>query len=117
MEADLTSWMEALDSLFARVPGRFGRVEPRRQARAYLTGLLAPEERKNGWQLAGPAADAPPDRMKRLINPASRDQHTGRDALRSYVVQELGHPGGVRVVDETGFIKKGNRPAGVQRQY
>jgi hypothetical protein len=48
----LRSWLAGLDALFARVAGRFGRVEPRRQARLYLMGLLAPLERKNGWQLA-----------------------------------------------------------------
>jgi hypothetical protein len=64
---DLQEWVAGLDALFARVAGRFGRVEPRRQARAYLTGLLAPVERKNGWQLAEAAGDATPDRMQRLL--------------------------------------------------
>uniref|UniRef100_UPI003873A583 hypothetical protein n=1 Tax=Actinoallomurus rhizosphaericola TaxID=2952536 RepID=UPI003873A583 len=45
---DLQVRVSGLDALFARVAGRFGRVEPRRQARAYVTGLLAPVERKNG---------------------------------------------------------------------
>jgi len=39
--ADLDSWVVELDDLFARVAGRFGRVESCRQARAFLTGLLA----------------------------------------------------------------------------
>jgi SRSO17 transposase len=39
-----------------------------------------------------------------------------RDERRSYVVERLG-PGGVLIVDETGFIKKGTRSAGVDRQY
>lgn len=116
-EADLRSWVEGLDSLFARVAGRFGRVEPRRQARAYLTGLLAPVERKNGWQLAEAAGDSTPDRMQRLLNTACWDPDLVRDDLRSYVAEHLGHHDGVLVVDETGFVKKGNRSAGVQRQY
>jgi hypothetical protein len=33
------------------------------------------------------------------------------------VVEHLGDPGGVLVVDETGFVKKGTKSAGVQRQY
>jgi SRSO17 transposase len=32
-------------------------------------------------------------------------------------VERLGDPGGVLVVDETGFLKKGPKSAGVQRQY
>jgi SRSO17 transposase len=113
----LRSWLAGLDALFARVAGRFGRVEPRRQARLYLMGLLAPLERKNGWQLAEAAGDATPDRMQRLLNNARWDARQVRDDLRSYVVEHLGDPGGVLIVDETGFIKKGTRSAGVQRQY
>jgi SRSO17 transposase len=113
----LRSWIAGLDDLFARVAGRFGRVEPRRQARLYLMGLLAPVERKNGWQLAEAAGDGTPDRMQRLLNNARWDARGVRDDLRGYVVQHLGDPGGVLVVDETGFVKKGARSAGVQRQY
>jgi SRSO17 transposase len=113
----LRSWLSGLDDLFARVAGRFGRVEPRRQARLYLMGLLAPVERKNGWQLAEAAGDAAPDRMQRLLNNARWDVRGVRDDLRGYVAEHLGDPGGVLVVDETGFVKKGIRSAGVQRQY
>jgi SRSO17 transposase len=113
----LRSWLAGLDALFARVAGRFGRVEPRRQARLYLMGLLAPLERKNGWQLAEAAGDAAPDRMQRLLNNARWDARQARDDLRSYVAEHLGDPGGVLIVDETGFVKKGTKSAGVQRQY
>ena len=50
-------WARGLDELAARLAPRFGRVEPRRRALAYLRGLLAPVERKNGWQLAEAAGD------------------------------------------------------------
>ena len=115
--ADLDEWVSGLDALFARVAGRFGRVEPRRQARAYLTGLLAPVERKNGWQLAEAAGDTTPDRMQRLLNMARWDPDHVRDDLRAYVVEHLGHRDGVLIVDETGFVKKGEKTVGVQRQY
>ncbi|MCW2879090.1 MAG: transposase [Sphaerisporangium sp.] len=114
---DLQSWAAGLDGLFARVAGRFGRVEPRRQARAYLVGLLAPVERKNGWQLAEAAGDSQPHRMQRLLNNVRWDPRDVRVDLRDYVVEQLGDPGGVLIVDETGFVKKGTRSAGVQRQY
>jgi hypothetical protein len=38
-----------LDALVELIAGRFGRVEPRRRAGAYLRGLLAGLQRKNGW--------------------------------------------------------------------
>jgi SRSO17 transposase len=40
-----------------------------------------------------------------------------RDDVRGYVVEHLGDPGGVLIADDTGFLKKGTRSAGVQRQY
>ncbi|MBB6349899.1 SRSO17 transposase [Nonomuraea muscovyensis] len=79
--------MSGLDTLFGRVAGRFGRVEPRRQARAYVTGLLAPIERKNGWQLAEAAGDAAPDRMQRLLSNARWDPRLVRSDLRDYVAE------------------------------
>lgn len=109
--------MSGLDALFGRVAARFGRVEPRRQARAYVTGLLAPVERKNGWQLAEAAGDAAPDRMQRLLGSARWDARAVRADLRAYVVENLGYRDAVLIVDETGFIKKGSKSAGVQRQY
>uniref|UniRef100_UPI003F493C77 IS701 family transposase n=1 Tax=Nonomuraea sp. CA-252377 TaxID=3240003 RepID=UPI003F493C77 len=114
---DLQEWVSGLDVLFGRVAGRFGRVEPRRQARAYLLGLLAPIERKNGWQLAEAAGDVAPDRMQRLLNSARWDPREVRVDLRDYVMDHLGHRDGVLIVDETGFLKKGDKSAGVQRQY
>ena len=44
--------------------------------------------------------------------------HDGvRDDVRAYVVEHLGDPGAVLVVDETGDLKKGSQSVGVQRQY
>jgi SRSO17 transposase len=87
---DLQVWVAGLDALFARVAGRFGRVEPRRQARAYVTGLLAPVERKNGWQLAQAAGDLSPGRMQRLLTSAHWDARGVCDDLRAYVADNLG---------------------------
>lgn len=40
-----------------------------------------------------------------------------RNDLRAYVVEQLGDPQAVLVVDETGFLKKGTKSVGVHRQY
>jgi SRSO17 transposase len=55
--------------------------------------------------------------MQRLLTSARWDADGLRDEVRAYVVEHLGDPGGVLVVDETGFLKKGTKSAGVQRQY
>jgi hypothetical protein len=56
-----SAWSAEFAVLLERLGPRFGRVEPRRRAAAYLRGLLAPVERKNGWQLAEAAGDLTPD--------------------------------------------------------
>ena len=47
-QADVERWAQELEEVMGRIGARFGRVEPRRRALAYLRGLLAPVERKNG---------------------------------------------------------------------
>jgi SRSO17 transposase len=114
---DLAAWRAGFDDVFAAVAGRFAQACSRKRARAYLLGLLSRSERKNGWTIAELAGDATPDGMQRLLNFYSWSAGDVRDDLRSYIAAELGDPGGVLIADETGFIKKGIRSAGVQRQY
>src|SRR5689334_3522305 len=101
----------------SRIAGRFGRVEPRRAARDYVQGLLSNIERKNCWNLAEQAGHSGPQAMQRLLRTARWDAEAVRDEVRGYVAEHLGHPDGVLIVDETGFVKKGTGSAGVQRQY
>ena len=80
--------------------------------------MLAHLERKNGWTVAEHAGAVSPDGMQRLLRTADWDVEGVRDDLRGYVLSELGdQASGVFVVDETGFVKKGVRSAGVARQY
>jgi SRSO17 transposase len=118
--AELTAVREGaadLAALHARIAGRFRRSEPRRRVLAYLRGLLGAVDRKNGWQLAEQAGEATPDGMQHLLARADWDADAVRDDLRAYVVEHLGEPQAVLVVDETGFLKKGRKSVGVQRQY
>src|SRR5215217_7715527 len=114
---EVAAWGRGLSAVHARIAPRFGRAEPRRRALAYLRGLTSPVERKNGWQLAEQIGERTPDGVQRLLATARWDADAVRDDLRAYVVEYLGDPRGVLVVDETGFLKKGTRSAGVQRQY
>ena len=100
-----------------RIAGRFARVEPRRRARAFVLGLVSGLRRKNCWTIAEQAGDATPDGMQHLLAAARWDADAVRDDLRGYVIDYLGSPGAVLVVDETGDVKKGKASAGVQRQY
>ena len=110
-------WDQDLDMLYQRIAPRFRRAEPRRRARTYLQALLSPCERKNGWQLAELVGETTPDGVQRLLNAADWDADLVRDDLRAYVVEHLADPEAVLVIDETGFLKKGDKSVGVKRQY
>ena len=113
----LERWRAGFEDMFALVAGRFAQVESRRRAKMYVLGLLSGAERKNSWTIAEAAGDLTPDGMQRLLNFYSWDADAVRDDLRGYVLDQLGDPSGVMVADETGFLKKGTKSAGVQRQY
>jgi hypothetical protein len=115
--ADAARWAQGLDEVMERIGARFGRVEPRRRALTYLRGLLSPVERKNGWQLAEVAGDRTPDGVQDFLSRAHWEADRVRDDLRAYVVEHLGDEQAVLVLDETGFLKKGDKSCGVQRQY
>ena len=114
---DPARWPEIFDELMGRIAGRFGRVEPRRRARAFVLGLLSGLPRKNCWSIAEYAGDPTPGGMQHLLGRARWDADAVRDDLRDYLTERLGDPGAVLVVDETGDVKKGTATAGVQRQY
>jgi len=107
----------SLDDLHARIAPRFRRPEVSARVRRYLDGLLARIGRKNGWQLAEALGERTPDGVQRLLNAAHWDADGVRDDLGRYVVEHLGDPDAVLVIDETGFLKKGTKSAGVARQY
>jgi SRSO17 transposase len=115
--AEVEAWAAGLAELHARIAPRFARSEPRERVLAYVRGLLAPLQKKNSWTLAERAGEAIPDGMQRLLANADWDADAVRDDVRGYVVERLGDPAGVLVVDETGFLKKGTKSAGVARQY
>jgi SRSO17 transposase len=110
-------WADGLVELHERIGPRFGRIEPRRRALGYVQGLLGQVERKNSWWLAEQAGEPTPDGMQRLLHGSGWDADGVRDDLRAYVLEHLGDPAAVLVLDETGFVKKGTHSAGVARQY
>jgi len=111
------AWAVWLTEVERRIMPRFARREARRQAWAYLRGLLSPVERKNGWQVAEVNGAPTPYGVQHLLGRAKWDADEVRDDLRPYLVEHLGDPQAVLVVDETGFLKKGQHSAGVARQY
>jgi SRSO17 transposase len=114
---DPARWRELFDQVVGRVAGRFARVEPRRHAKAFVGGLLSDLPRKNCWTIAEHAGDTSPDGMQHLLARAVWDEDGVRDDVRALLVEHLGDPAAVLVVDETGDLKKGSHTVGVARQY
>ena len=110
-------WTSLFDSLCERIGPCFARSETRDRVKAYLRGLLSPIERKNGWQLAEEAGLPTPYAMQYLLNRAVWESDEVRDQLQAYVREMPADAEGMLIIDETGFLKKGKKSVGVQRQY
>jgi len=112
-------WEAHFERLLDEIGVCFKRCDLRRRVSSYVRGLLSPVQRKNGWQLAEHVGHATPHGIQRLLDRASWDANEVRDVLmrygRAHLLTEGDH--GVLIVDETGFLKKGDKSVGVQRQY
>ena len=96
---DPAHWWDGFGELLDRISGRFRRYEPRRNAAALILGLLTELDRKNCWTIAEQRGHVSPDRLQHLLSRAVwNEAGVGRD-LRSYVVDHLGDPAGILVVD------------------
>lgn len=113
----LLAWERELAGFKAGLSAAFKRAELRQSASAFIDGALSGIARKTGWQLAEQAGLARPYRMQSLLGRSTWQADTLRDLVREEVLGTLGDGGGVLVVDETGFLKKGTHSVGVARQY
>ncbi len=111
------AWEEELTGLKARLAPVFRRSDVAASAGAFIDGLLSGISRKTGWQMAEQAGLSRPYRMQSLLGRSSWDAEALRDRVRREAVASLGDPSAVLVVDETGFLKKGEHSVGVARQY
>ncbi len=101
--------------LVGRLRARFGRKDLRRRARGLPPRPDGPRQaeellaaRRGRRRRHAPRAPAAP-------GPRPLGRRRRRDDLRTYVAEQLGEPDGVLIVDETGFLKKGTKSAGVAR--
>ena len=100
-----------------RVGAVLGRKALRQSLSDFIDGLLSDAERKTGWLLAEHAGLTRPYRMQSLLGRSRWDADPMLAEVRAYVIEALGHPDGVLVVDEMGFVKKGMHSVGVGRRY
>ncbi len=112
------TWKEALSAFMAQFADCYRRAESRESSSLYVRGLLADKvERKNSWQLAEAVGLQRPKPLQRLLNESDWQADEVCQRLRTLIKQRLGFAPGVGVIDESGFVKKGEESAGVARQY
>jgi SRSO17 transposase len=114
---ELNEWGADFLHFCNRFANLFHRKEPRAQAIKYLRGLLSPAKRKNSWQIAEAMGDSTPDATQRLLYKVDWSADAARDQLLQFTIEVFGEEDAIGVVDETGFIKRGEHSVGVKRQY
>lgn len=117
IEQMLELWCVELRQVKADLKLQFAHPSVAASAAAFLDGLLGPERRKTGWMRAEAAGDPGPWRQQAVLGRSHWDADALRDMVRDYALETLALPGGVLVLDETGFLKQGQRSCGVGRQY
>jgi len=112
-------WLGKLrDELHAAIAPVFAQAGSRLTAFAYVGALLAEAgDRRSCWQLAEAAGHASPRRMQALLGEYAWDWQAALTALQRFILDHLGDPEAVLVVDETAELKKGEMTAGVSRQH
>lgn len=114
---ELDMWADDFQGFHARFNHLFVRSETREQSKKYIRGLMATIERKNSWNIAETVGDKTPDPTQRLLYKAKWNSDDARDILQDFIIENFSDKEAIGVVDETGFIKKGDKSVGVQRQY
>ena len=109
IKPELTRFLHQFDDCF-------GRVSTRRYLDLYLEGQLSNLPRKSVEPMAD-AAGEPPRNLQQFLSLFRWDEGAMRDRLQQGVARRHFHPHSVGVFDETGYVKKGDQTAGVQRQY
>ncbi|AWN39672.1 IS701 family transposase [Methylobacterium durans] len=117
LESTLELWSTTLRQAKQRIRPLFAAPSVAASANAFLDGLLGGERRKTGWMRAEAAGDPGPWRQQAVLGRTHWDAEALRDVVRDYVLETLGSPDAVVVIDETGFLKQGRASCGVGRQY
>src|SRR5215212_530487 len=107
LETTLELWSTTLRQAKHRMRPLFAAPSVAASANAFLDGLLGAERRKTGWMRAEAAGDPGPWRQQAILGRSHWNADALRDVVRDHVIETLGAPEAVLVIDETGFLKQG----------
>jgi SRSO17 transposase len=116
-DEDLSRFSHDLQVLTDGLGWMFNRPEPRVVFGEFIRGLMADVPKKNGRGLADHAGHRSPRSFQHLLGGAKWDADVLRDQVSALVVQGLGDPGAVLVIDDTQVLKKGDKSVGVAPQH
>src|SRR3954470_22045931 len=108
IEETLELWAASLREVKARMRPLFTQDRVAASAGLFLDGLLGAERRKTGWTRAEAAGDPGPWRQQAILGRSHWNADALRDVVRDHVIETLGAPEAVLVIDETGFLKQGH---------
>ena len=112
----MARWAEGIERVLECVVGRFRRPEPRRQRWSICGGCSVRWRARTvgSWRRRRAKHSRG---VQRLLYNYRWDADLVRDDLKTYVIEHLADADAVLVVDETGFLNKGDKSVGAQRQY
>jgi len=113
------AWLGKLHGeLCALIAPVFAQARSRLTAFAYIGALLAVAgDRRSCWQLGQEAGHATPRRMQALLGEHAWDWRAALGGLQRFILDHLGGPAAILVLDETAELKKGKMTVGVARQH
>ena len=105
-----------LDKFLERFTDCIKTKPSRKHLKTYVTGQVSDLERKSVEPIALEAG-TPPRTLQKFLGEHCWDEQAIRRRVQEVVMQDYPDENAIAVVDETGFAKKGDKTAGVQRQY
>ena len=114
---DVVDIMSELKGFHENFSDCFQRTESRDNFYRYMSGQLCHLERKSIEPIAFAIEGGKVRAMQRFVSDAPWDEDKIMYKYRSLVNDDIGHPDGAVIFDESGFAKKGDDSIGVARQY
>ena len=114
---DVEGFLDELGEFHALFRDCFVRREPREHFFRYMMGQFSSLERKSIEPIAIQTAASSIRAMQRSLSDTQWNDARMLQTYHKQVAKEMGTPDGVIIVDESGFVKKGQDSVGVARQY
>jgi SRSO17 transposase len=115
--SDVSALLVELKGFHENFADCFRRSELRDNFFRYMAGQFSQLERKSIEPIAFAIEGGKVRAMQRFVSDAIWDDERIIDKYRSLVNEDIGHPDGALIFDESGFVKKGDDSIGVARQY